>query len=181
MNISMRSLALAVAIAALGTAGAFAQGPGCCGGQGRKGGKMHGGMDPEHRTDMEIFHFLLDNGDAITRTVTTIPSGVETVTESEDPEIAAKIREHVRSMYARVKEARPIHQRDPLFAEIFRHADAIDMEMTETAKGIEVRETSEDPYVVKLIQAHADVVTRFIENGRAEMHEDHPVPAPPER
>jgi hypothetical protein len=98
------------------------------------------------------------------------------LTESEDPEIAAKIREHVRSMYDRVEEGRPIHLRDPLFAEIFDHADEIHMEMTETEKGLRVRETSENPYVVKLIQAHAEVVNRFVENGRAEMRKDHAVP-----
>ena len=159
-------------------AAATAQGPGCCGRtpQGKMQGKMRGGMDTDHQKDMELFHFLLDNGDRITRTVKRVPEGVETVTESEDPEIAAKIREHVRSMYARVEEERPIHLRDPLFAEIFEHADEIHMEMTETERGLRVRETSDDPYVVKLIQAHADVVSRFIENGRAEMRKDHTVP-----
>ena len=42
---------------------------------------------------------------------------------------------------------------------------------------MKVRETSSDPYVVKLIRAHAAVVTKFIENGRREMHANHAVPA----
>jgi uncharacterized protein len=46
-----------------------------------------------------------------------------------------------------------------------------------TEKGVKVTETSTDPYVAKLIQAHADVVTNFIANGRAEAMKDHPVPA----
>lgn len=171
---------LVVLALALGLAGpAFAKGPGCCG-QGpagkMQGGMRRGAMDADHQKDMELFHFLLANRDAIHRTVTPIPEGVGTLTESDDPEIAAKIREHVRSMYARVEEDRPIHPRDPLFAEIFDHADQIHMEMTETEKGLRVRETSEDAYIVELIRAHAEVVNRFIENGMSEMHEDHAVP-----
>jgi uncharacterized protein len=44
-----------------------------------------------------------------------------------------------------------------------------------TEKGVRVVETS--PYVVNLIQAHADVVSAFITNGRFEMMKDHAVPA----
>lgn len=141
--------------------------------------QRHGGgmmMDEDHRTDMEVFHFLLDHRNAIERTVKELPDGVETLTESDDPEIASKIREHVRAMYRRLEESRPIHRRDPLFAEIFRHADAIEMTMEETDRGLRVRERSSDPYVVELIQSHARFVSAFIENGRSEMRKNHPVP-----
>jgi hypothetical protein len=37
--------------------------------------------------------------------------------------------------------------------------------------------TSHDPYAVRLIQAHAEVVSAFIANGRSEMMKNHPVPA----
>jgi uncharacterized protein len=39
-----------------------------------------------------------------------------------------------------------------------------------------VIETSHDAYVVKLLQAHADVVSAFIANGRSEMMKIHPLP-----
>jgi hypothetical protein len=143
---------------------------------GRGGKGMHRGMDDDARKDMELFHYLLDQGDKIRRTVEELPDGVETLTESDDTQVAEKIREHVRSMYARLEEGRPIHRRDPLFDEIFRHADEIEMTMEPTEKGIRVRETSTDPYVVKLIQSHAEVVSAFIANGMSEMRKDHPVP-----
>ena len=38
-------------------------------------------------------------------------------------------------------------------------------------------ETSEDPYVVRLIQAHAGVVSLFVKNGFAEARANHAVPA----
>ena len=103
--------------------------------------------------------------------------GVETLTESDKPEIAAKIQEHVAAMYRRVEEGRPIHMRDPLFAEVFRHAGQIELKFDKTEKGVKVVETSKDPYVVKLIQAHAEVVNLFVKNGFEEPPKNHAVPA----
>lgn len=144
------------------------------------GGMMHGGMmDADHRADLQLFHALIDSRDRIARQVAVRPDGVETITESEDPAVATTIRAHVASMSARVEEQRPIHRRDPLFREIFRYADRIEMRSEETPKGIRVVETSSDPYVAKLIQAHAEVVSGFIANGRAEMMKDHPLPERP--
>ncbi|MGE0821151.1 MAG: hypothetical protein AB7G75_11215 [Candidatus Binatia bacterium] len=149
--------------------------PGCCQHQGR-GGHKGKGRDAEHHQDMQGFHFLLAHRAQIRREVTKIPNGVETVTESDDPEVAAKLYEHVEAMSRRITEQRPIHRRDPLFAEIFRHGDKINMEFERTDTGIKVKETAEDPYVVKLIHAHAEVISLFLANGRAEMHKNHPVP-----
>jgi hypothetical protein len=42
---------------------------------------------------------------------------------------------------------------------------------------VRVVETSQDPYVVKLLQAHAEVVSAFIANGRSEMMKNHTLPA----
>jgi uncharacterized protein len=138
-------------------------------------GRM-GGPGPEHRQDMMLIHYLIDHREEITRTVTELPDGVETVTESSNPEIAAGIREHVASMARRLAEGAPIHMRDPLFREIFARARDIRMHHEATERGIRVTETSTDPYVAKLIKAHAEVVTKFIRNGHSEMMRDHPLP-----
>lgn len=135
------------------------------------------GMDASHMKDMELFHFLADHGRDIRRSVKVIPTGIETLTESDDPVVVERLQAHVVSMAARVAEKRPIHMRDPLFAEVFRHAGQISIVHEPTPKGIRVVETSEDPYVAKLIQAHAEVVSLFIKNGRAEMMKNHEVPA----
>lgn len=66
--------------------------------------------------------------------------------------------------------------RDPLFRAIFEHASQITFAHELTATGIKVVETSTDPYVVKLIQAHAEVLNQFIKNGRAEAMRNHDVP-----
>jgi hypothetical protein len=81
--------------------------------------------DAAHASDMQVFHQLFDHRTEITRQIVVRPDGVETVTESVNPEVTGLLQRHVTSMLARVKEGRPIHRRDPLFAELFRHADQI--------------------------------------------------------
>lgn len=162
---------------------AFAQ-PGSGRGQGFRGGRGPGVQargpaeqhDDRHDADREVFQFLLSNHDKIKRTVKELPNGVESLTESDSPEVTAKLQEHVEWMADRVKTASPIRMRDPLFAEIFKHTDKIKMKHENTDKGIRVTETSEDGYVVKLIQAHAKVVSGFVERGFAEAMKNHPLP-----
>jgi hypothetical protein len=47
------------------------------------------------------------------------------------------------------------------------------MEVIPTEHGVKVVETSADPAVVRLIQAHADGVTEFVREGAAVMHKRH--------
>jgi hypothetical protein len=105
--------------------------------------------------------------------VTQIQGGVRTTTEADDPAVAAQLREHVQSMYARLKGGQPINARDPLFAAIFENANKIHVKIENTPKGLTVTETSEDPAVVALIRRHAEVVGLFIENGMHEMMRTH--------
>ena len=145
-------------------------------GQGAGMGRMGMGGDQVMAADMAVYRQLLDRWDKITRTVTRRADGVVSVTESEDPAVVTLIQNHVGAMAARVDEARPIHLRDPLFAEVFKHASQIVMKAEQTSKGVRVVETSTDPYVVKLIQAHADVVSLFLANGHAEVMKNHAIP-----
>jgi hypothetical protein len=136
------------------------------------------GADAQFQKDRDMFHFLLANRDSIDRTVKKLEDGVETITESDDPKVASVIQAHVESMHKRVKEGNPVHMRDPLFAAIFRNAGKISMKVKRTEKGVRVIETSTDPYVARLIQAHAEVVNLFVANGHAEVRENHAVPVP---
>lgn len=133
------------------------------------------GPDAQFPADREVFHFLLSNHKKIQRKVKLRKDGVETVTESTDPKIAKQIQVHVRAMYRRVDKGMPIRRRDPLFAELFRHTKKITMKVENTKTGVHVVETSKDPHVVKLIQAHAKVVSKFVKHGFDEAHKVHPV------
>ena len=144
-------------------------------GQGGRGG---GGMmhDGAHAADMQLFHQLFAHRSEITRNVVMRSDGIETMTESMNPDVTRLLQTHVTSMLARVKDRRPIHQRDPLFAELFRYADRINAEYESTTRGVRVVETSDDSYLVKLLQAHAEVFSAFIANGQSEMMKNHPLP-----
>jgi hypothetical protein len=84
-------------------------------------------------------------------------------------------------MYKRMKSGRPVRHWDPLFVELFKHADKMAMKIEKTEKGVKVTSTSDDPKAVKLIQAHADVLNKFVEKGFAEAHKEHPVPTDPKK
>ena len=137
------------------------------------------GSDPAFAADRDLFHDLLEHRADIRREVKKKDHGVETLTESDKPEVAAVIQKHVASMEKRVKDKKPIHLRDPLFAEVFRHADQIKFVYEKTEKGMRVTETSDDPYVARLIQAHAEVVSLFVKKGFEEVRRNHDLPSKP--
>jgi len=137
------------------------------------------GSDPAFAADRDLFHDLLEHRADICREVKKTNHGVETLTESDKPEVAAVIQKHVASMEKRVKDKKPIHLRDPLFAEVFRHADQIKFVYEKTEKGMRVTETSDDPYVARLIQAHAEVVSLFVKKGFEEVRRNHNLPSKP--
>jgi len=174
-----RALGLAIGLLAVAVSAQPPPGRGPGPGPGPSGPGGRGRQDPERAADRDLFHFLLDHRDRIERRVTEIPGGVETLTETDDPEVRSKLREHVRRMKARVEEGRPIRMRDPLFAEIFRHADRIAMRIEETDRGLRVTETSDDPWVTRLIREHARVVDGFVARGHEEARRNHPLPARP--
>jgi hypothetical protein len=145
--------------------------------RGGRGPQRGRGDDAAFRADRDVFHFLVSHRDEIERTVQRLANGVKTQTQSDNPEVAQQIKKHVTSMYDRVKRGRPIRMRDPLFAAVFRSADRIVLKVEETDNGVKVTETSEDPYVVRLVQAHADVVSLFLNNGFPEVRRNHAVPS----
>ena len=145
-------------------------------GRGMGRGAQQHGHDERHDADHQVFEFLLRNHEKIERSVKELPDGVETLTESDTPEVAEKIKDHVEWMEYRIENTHPIRMRDPLFAELFKHTDKIKMVHEDTEKGVRVVETSDDPYVVKLIQAHAKTVSGFVERGFAEAMKNHEVP-----
>ncbi|MGE3780922.1 MAG: hypothetical protein AB7F89_27285, partial [Pirellulaceae bacterium] len=71
------------------------RGPGF--GKGRGAGKG-GGPGGDMRADQDVFHFLLEHHAEIRRSVERLPKGVSTRTESDNPQVAAKIQEHVAAM-----------------------------------------------------------------------------------
>jgi hypothetical protein len=121
--------------------------------------------------EMSTIHELFANHDRIKRTVTNLPDGIRTVTESDDPGIAELIKTHVAGMRERVEagndpglpiESQALHS-------IFRDKDKIRTTYETTASGVIVIQTSADPATVAALQQHASEVSDFVRGGMAAM------------
>lgn len=141
--------------------------------RGMGGGMMglHGGSAT--MAERRDIHGLLFDHNRIKRTVTNLPDGIRTVTESDDAEVAATIKRHVAEMGKRVEEGRdpglPIES--PALHSIFRNKDKIKSAYETTEKGIIVTQTSADADTVKALQDHAAEVTDLAQRGMVAAHE----------
>jgi hypothetical protein len=137
------------------------------------GGQRGMGMphDAATRAQMAVIHDLFMNHDRITRSVTNLPDGIRTVTESDDARIASLLKEHVASMERRVKAGDdpglPMESR--ALRAIFQAYDKIQTKIEPTLKGVIVVQTSSDAQVVALLQQHALEVSDFVKMGMAAM------------
>jgi hypothetical protein len=121
---------------------------------------------------MVEIHDLFSNHDKMTRTVTNLPNGVRTVTESSDPHVAQLLKDHVASSHQRVESGvdpgLPIES-DALRT-IYANYKKIQTTVETTATGVIVVQTSDDPATVTALQQHASEVTTFVDEGMAAMH-----------
>lgn len=151
-----------------GPFGMHQMGPGMMMGQGMMG-MAH---DEATMAQLQVIHTMLVNHDRITRTVTNLPNGIRTITESDDAELAGLITKHVADMGKRVKAGDdpglPIESEN-LHA-IFRDKDKISTSYETTPKGIVVVQTSDDPKTVAALQAHAGEVTDLVQGGMEALH-----------
>lgn len=135
---------------------------------------MMGGMgrhDASIMTEMGTIHELMVNHDRIKRTVTNLTDGIRTVTESDDPGIAAAIKQHALSMDHRVRTGNDpgLPMESAALRSIFRNADKVQTSIQTTAKGVVVVQTSSDPETVAALQKHASEVSDLVEGGMAAM------------
>ena len=132
-------------------------------------GMMGMAHDEATMSQLQVIHTMLVDHDRITRTVTNLPNGIRTVTESDDSALAAQIKTHVADMGKRVgagdDPGLPIES-EALHA-IFRDKDKIHTSYETTAKGIVVVQTSDDANTVAALRTHAAEVTDLVQGGMA--------------
>lgn len=135
-------------------------------------GMMGGGHDAATMEQLRDIHALLGSHDRIRRTVTNLPDGIRTVTESDDSETVALIQRHVAKMGERVEAGDdpglPIES--PALHSIFRDKDKIKSTYETTGKGVVVTQTSTDPKTVAVLQQHAAEVTDLVQGGMSALH-----------
>jgi hypothetical protein len=115
--------------------------------------------------DMGIVHAMLFSHDKIKRTVTNIPNGIRTVTESDDPQVAKLIKEHVASMRERLNDGRVFNIASHTLPTIFANNAKIHTVIEQTSKGVIVTQTSSDPATVAALQGHAGEVSDLARGG----------------
>ena len=125
-----------------------------------RGGGMRGG-------DGRIIHQLFANHDQIHRTVEEIPDGIRAVTESDNPQVAALIKEHVPRMYQRIENGQgiPMIMMSSTLPIMAQNPELYQRQLEFTSQGIMVTETSNNADMVDLIREHAHEVTEFVEVG----------------
>lgn len=133
----------------------------------------HGGADGRGSmmAQMAEVHALFANHDRMTRTVTNLPNGVRTVTESSDPNVAKLLQDHVatsrRQVESGIDPGLPMES-DALRA-IYANYRNIRTAVEMTPTGVIVVQTSDDAATVAALQQHAAEVTAFVNEGMAAM------------
>lgn len=127
-------------------------------------------QDANSAADMGVTMNLVHDNAEIRRTVTRLPDGIRTVTESDDPKIAQDIKAHVASMSGRLKDGREFNIFSTTLPVIFDNAKNIKSAVEFTARGAIVTRTSPDAKVVAALQAHADEVTELVKEGPVAFH-----------
>ena len=99
--------------------------------------------------------------------MTNRPNGIRTVTETDDPDLAATIVSHVVGMNARVQEGLDpqVRIQSPTLDVIFANRALIDTVLEPMPTGIVVVQISSDPMAVVVLQTHAAEVTDMVNQG----------------
>ena len=108
---------------------------------------------------------MLADHNKINRTVTKLPNGIRTLTESDDPQVAREIKDHVASMDQRLKDGKVFNVASRNLPTIFANNAKIHTEIQQTAKGVILTQTSSDPTTVVALQAHAGEVSDLAREG----------------
>ncbi|MEP2532712.1 hypothetical protein [Shimia sp.] len=116
---------------------------------------------------------LFLNFQTISREVTNLPNGIETVTRSFDAAVMDTLISHVVGMIARVEtgDDPQIFIQSPTLGIFFERGMRIETSIDVTDEGIVVTQISDDPELVEALQIHAAEVTDMADRGMRAVHE----------
>src|SRR5438445_464513 len=132
-------------------------------------GMMGSGMGSATQADMSSYTKLFDRHAELRRTVETIDGGIRTTTESDAPDLVALLQAHVSSMYTHLNQHAEVTCMSSSLPTLFRNSSGYRRDLTFSAKGVVVTETSTDPGLTKAIRAHAQEVSGFVRDGMPAM------------
>ncbi|MFK7817333.1 MAG: hypothetical protein AB8G99_01330, partial [Planctomycetaceae bacterium] len=147
---------------------------------GQTGGQLRGrmGRGRGFRPDMSTIHTMFAHRDTIRRTVKKTATGAEATTESDDEDVVALLQEHVPAMEARVHNNSPLPPMTvhPSVQSLIKHKADYVLSCEDTANGVKATYTAKEPFVILLVQEHAQLVSRFLQNGMSEIHRPYKFP-----
>ena len=137
------------------------------------GMKMAGMHDTASMGMMRLVHEMMMNHQKIRRSVTNLPDGVRTVTESDDPALQRVLREHVATTGDLVRTSHDpnMPMETPALRGVLRNGANVNRRVESTVTGVIVTETSADSATVSLLQRHAAEVSDLVKRGMVAMHE----------
>jgi hypothetical protein len=147
------------------------QGMGRTMGEGRGPVGMLTTRDENSAADMGVTMNLVHANTKIQRSVTRLPDGIKTITESVDAKTAQDIKAHVASMFNRLQEGKEFNIFSTTLPVIFDNVKNIKTNIEFTKNGAIVTQTSLDPKVALALQAHADEVTELVKGGPTAFHQ----------
>lgn len=100
-------------------------------------------------------------------------TGVSTFTKGNTTQVTNWIYQHVTEMMALRTSGGRIRNWDGLFRTMFEHSDDMDLECRKARGGVVCNNTGTTECAIDLAQAHAQVVSRFLKYGQAEVRKDH--------
>jgi len=121
------------------------------------------------QADMTTYTALFSRHTQLHRTVELIPGGVCTRTEADAPDLVAQLQAHVASMYTHLAQGTEVSCMSSSLPTLFRNSRRYRRALTNTAKGVAVAETSDDPRITAAIRSHAAEVTGFVDDGMPAM------------
>ena len=130
-----------------------------------------------------VMDYLFDHVDSIVREKEEIKDpgtgavvGVRAVTTSDDEEVARAIQKHVQQMTEVKESGGSVRMWDHLFRAVAAHELDITMDVENIEGGVRAEQIGSTPYAAALVKAHANVVSKFVENGLNERPKAHEAP-----
>lgn len=122
--------------------------------------------------EVEDLKTLFRRHPQIKRDVTLLFNGVQTTTESDNPDVRTAIVRHVSMMVGRLESGQnpEVIIQSPTLDALFAVAENIETQITPTAMGVRVTQTSRDAETVRLLQQHAGEVSEMATQGMHAVH-----------
>lgn len=133
------------------------------------------GLPAEARDNI---HTLLNQHDAIRRSLTLTDDGYMALTETDNPELVKALQAHVRQMEQRLGQALSVRRWDPAFAEYRAHYRDMEMSIEPVTNGVRVVVRGLTPQAVRVAQNHATVINDFVQEGWNAHDATHPAVLP---